>query len=128
VHGNAEFLADDVEAGEFDGGVQLGAVVVETGGGVAARVASSPPPPISPSPTKPSAVSTSTTVRTKRPQCAPLLCSSGASSGTVTGVARIEAIVVADIVRSVAGAPERFRRGKSRVAGLRDSNLRPKNW
>ncbi len=45
-------------------------------------------------------------VRTNRPQCAPLLCRSGASSGTVTGVARIAAMVVADIggVEADAGA------------------------
>ena len=51
-------------------------------------------------------VSTSTIVRTKRPQCAPLLCSSGASSGTVTGVARIAAIVVADIGGGGKGSAE----------------------
>ena len=35
MHGNAELLADDVEAGELDRGVQLGAVVVEARGRVA---------------------------------------------------------------------------------------------
>ncbi len=40
----------------------------------------------------PSSVSTSTIVRTKRPQWAPLLCSSGASSGTVTVVTLISDI------------------------------------
>jgi len=52
-----------------------------------------PPPPSSPSPMIPSVVSTSTMVRTNRPQCAPAACRSGASSGTVTVVARRSAMV-----------------------------------
>ena len=69
-------------------------------------------------------------VRTKRPQCAPLLCSSGASSGTVTGVARIAAIVVADIVRWVAEwrGRRRVRCGDCGSAGRRDSNPAAGNW
>src|SRR5690242_16599525 len=57
-----------------------------------AETALSPPPPISPRPTIPSSVSTSTMVRTKRPQCEPFAWRSGAASGTVTGVARISVI------------------------------------
>ena len=57
-----------------------------------AATALSPPPPISPSPMSPSSVSTSTMVRTNRPQWQPLACRSGASSGTVTGVARMSVI------------------------------------
>src|SRR5664279_6622746 len=56
--------------------------------------ADSPPPPISPSPTMPLSVSTSTTVRTKRPQWQPLAWRNGASSGTVTVVARISRIFI----------------------------------
>src|SRR5829696_754963 len=40
----------------------------------------------------PSSVSTSTMVRTKRPQWAPLACNNGASRGTVTVVARTSVI------------------------------------
>src|SRR5215510_10980902 len=54
--------------------------------------ADSPPPPISPRPIKPSSVSTSTIVRTKRPQWQPFACRSGASKGTVTVVALMSAI------------------------------------
>src|ERR1019366_1842096 len=54
--------------------------------------ADSPPPPISPSPMIPLSVSTSTMVRTKRPQWQPLAWRNGASSGTVTVVARISTI------------------------------------
>src|SRR5690348_9946431 len=57
-----------------------------------AETALSPPPPISPRPTIPSSVSTSTMVRTKRPQCEPFAWRSGAASGTVTGVARMSVI------------------------------------
>src|SRR5512147_3040995 len=57
-----------------------------------AAVALSPPPPISPRPTRPSSVSTSTIVRTKRPQWHPFACRSGASRGTLTGVARMSAM------------------------------------
>src|SRR5512142_716770 len=57
-----------------------------------AASADSPPPPISPRPTRPSSVSTSTMVRTKRPQWQPFACRSGASRGTVTGVARMSAM------------------------------------
>ena len=56
--------------------------------------ADSPPPPISPSPTRPLSVSTSTMVRTKRPQWQPLAWRNGASSGTVTVVARISRIFI----------------------------------
>ena len=56
--------------------------------------ADSPPPPISPSPMRPLSVSTSTMVRTNRPQWHPLACRSGASSGTVTVVARISRIFI----------------------------------
>ncbi len=61
---------------------------------IARNVASadSPPPPISPSPISPLSVSTSTMVRTKRPQWQPLPWRKGASSGTVTVVARISRI------------------------------------
>src|SRR3990170_6690108 len=55
-------------------------------------IADSPPPPISPSPTSPSSVSISTTVRTNRPQWHPFAWRSGASSGTVTVVARTSLI------------------------------------
>src|SRR5215471_5312909 len=54
--------------------------------------ADSPPPPISPSPTMPLSVSTSTMVRTNRPQWQPLAWRRGAASGTVTVVARISDI------------------------------------
>src|ERR1043165_3385141 len=54
--------------------------------------ADSPPPPVSPRPTMPLSVSTSTMVRTKRPQWQPLAWRRGASSGTVTVVARISVI------------------------------------
>src|SRR5262245_43359088 len=57
-----------------------------------AASADSPPPPISPRPIKPSSVSTSTIVRTKRPQWQPFACRSGASKGTVTVVALMSAI------------------------------------
>src|SRR5579859_3114296 len=60
--------------------------------------ADSPPPPISPRPINPSSVSTSTTVRTKRPQCAPFEWRSGASSGTVTVVARRSVIFISFLV------------------------------
>src|ERR1043165_7697391 len=62
--------------------------------------ADSPPPPISPSPTNPLSVSTSTIVRTKRPQCTPLACRSGASRGTVTVVARMSAIFTVQVYSS----------------------------
>jgi hypothetical protein len=52
-----------------------------------------PPPPISPSPITPLSVSSSTMVRTKRPQWAPAAWRSGASSGTLTVVARRSAIL-----------------------------------
>src|SRR5262249_31250075 len=54
----------------------------------------SPPPPISPRPIKPSSVSTSTIVRTKRPQWQPFAWRSGASKGTVTVVARMSVIFI----------------------------------
>src|ERR1019366_2982465 len=56
--------------------------------------ADSPPPPISPNPIMPLSVSTSTIVRTKRPQWQPLAWRRGASSGTVTVVARISRIFI----------------------------------
>src|ERR1017187_3369935 len=56
--------------------------------------ADSPPPPISPRPIMPLSVSTSTMVRTKRPQWHPLAWRNGASSGTVTVVARISRIFI----------------------------------
>ena len=58
-------------------------------------------------------------VRTKRPQCVPLLWRSGASSGTVTGVARMRAIVVRGIVRVPAWVHAgRLRAGTSEGDGL----------
>src|SRR6266571_527261 len=56
--------------------------------------ADSPPPPISPRPIRPLSVSTSTMVRTNRPQWHPLAWRNGASSGTVTVVARISLIFI----------------------------------
>src|SRR5450756_2373189 len=56
--------------------------------------ADSPTPPISPSPINPLSVSTSTMVRTKRPQWQPLAWRNGASSGTVTVVARTSRIFI----------------------------------
>src|ERR1019366_10639858 len=56
--------------------------------------ADSPPPPISPRPMRPLSVSTSTMVRTKRPQWQPLAWRNGASSGTVTVVARTSRIFI----------------------------------
>src|SRR5204863_8172349 len=66
-----------------------------------AATALSPPPPISPSPTIPSSVSTSTMVRTNRPQCAPLAWRSGAARGTVTGVARMSMIFISRSTREL---------------------------
>src|SRR5215467_7257035 len=60
--------------------------------------ADSPPPPISPNPTMPLSVSTSTMVRTNRPQWHPLACRSGASSGTVTVVARTSQIFMVGLI------------------------------
>src|SRR3954452_15407951 len=80
---------------------------------VNAATALSPPPPISPSPMIPSSVSTSTMVRTKRPQCEPFACRSGAASGTVTGVARMSMIFISRST-SERGAT-RCARGEGRV-------------
>src|SRR5579863_2275872 len=62
--------------------------------------ADSPPPPISPRPMSPLSASTSTMVRTKRPQWQPLAWRRGASSGTVTVVARISRIFMIGIYDS----------------------------
>src|SRR3954449_12619862 len=68
-----------------------------------AASALSPPPPISPRPIKPSSVSTSTMVRTKRPQWAPEACCRAASSGTVTVVARMSTIFTGTLLRQDGG-------------------------
>src|SRR6186997_2195966 len=84
-----------------------------------AATALSPPPPISPRPTIPSSVSTSTMVRTKRPQCEPLACRSGATSGTVTGVARMSTIFISRSTRRSRSRwtwRERYRVGLSYAA------------
>ena len=79
-----------------------------------AATALSPPPPISPRPTRPSSVSTSTIVRTKRPQWQPLAWRSGASSGTVTGVARTAVIFIGACGRIV----PRGLRGNAAATGV----------
>ena len=73
-----------------------------------AASADSPPPPISPRPTRPLSVSTSTMVRTKRPQWQPLACRSGALSGTVTVVARTAVIFIVACGRIVPRGPSRY--------------------
>jgi hypothetical protein len=104
---HAELFAGQIHTGHFNGGMQLQTVVVQAGSGVhdfpaqllelqrimplqirqqglTAASALSPPPPSSPQPDKPLSSTTSTTVRTKRCQCTPAECLSGASSGTAT--------------------------------------------
>src|SRR5918995_6287072 len=115
VNRDSELLPHKIQAPKLYGGMKLGAVVVEAGcrvhdleperleleGVMADEVGletfegllrALPSSPISPRPTRPSSVSTSTIVRTKRPQWAPLACWSGASNGTVTVVALMSAI------------------------------------
>jgi hypothetical protein len=62
------------------------------------RLSDKTPPPISPRPTRPSSVSTSTMVRTKRPQWQPFAWRRGASRGTVTGVARMSVIFMSFVL------------------------------
>src|SRR5688572_22293304 len=69
--------------------------------------ADSPPPPISPRPTRPVSDSISTIVRTKRPQWQPLAWRSGASSGTVTVVARTSAILIRMAVAKLTSRDDR---------------------
>src|ERR1019366_6658863 len=80
--------------------------------------ADSPPPPISPNPVKPLSVFTSTMVRTKRPQWQPLACRNGASSGTVTVVARISRIFIfCFMVQQYSAKTDGGRRKGSHVEG-----------